>query len=88
MNKEQKFHSALLHLRRNYSHGASTYGNCCVDNCKNNARGSGKCAEHLEAEIAEILGDKSLANKIHEGTRNVWMDIALALEMIEEKEGG
>lgn len=70
-------------MRRSYSHGVKTCGNCCVEGCTNCACGGGKCVDHLEADIAEILGDEILANKIHEGIRKVWTDVSSALVIIE-----
>jgi len=84
MSKEAEFNTALYNLRRNYPNYISSFGSCSTEGCSNSARGSGKCAVCCENEIADIIGNKELAHKIHEHTREVAHSIDNALTLIGE----
>ncbi|NOY72175.1 MAG: hypothetical protein GXP14_07325 [Gammaproteobacteria bacterium] len=84
MTREAEFNSILHEMRRNYPHSPTTFGICCVEGCKNHARGSGKCAYCCEEEMATVLNSSELAGQIHTATRKTAELISNAIEKILE----
>ena len=70
MSKEQDFYNALHDLRRAYPTGITTMGKCCIKGCDIQARGGGLCPTHAEHKLAEVIGDKEIAIKLHEAISN------------------
>lgn len=77
LEEEKLFHEALYTIRYNYPGAISTFGNCCIDGCKNTARGSGKCPDCAEKDMAKITGNK-IAMKIHNSIKlqSYWINKA------------
>ncbi len=82
MGKETDFYNALGALRYNYPSSVSTFGPCCTDCCNNSARGSGKCANCAEGELAKIVGDR-IAMKIHNAIKLQSEWIGEAINILE-----
>lgn len=85
LNKEKDFGNALYNIRYNYPNIVTTFGGCCVDGCKNTARGSGKCPDCSERDMAKIIGDR-IAMKIHNAIKLQSHWINEAQDKIEEIE--
>lgn len=62
--KQIKFHRLLHTIRSHYTDGQHTYGQC-GKRCGNAARGGGTCKFCAEKEMAELIDNEYVANKIH-----------------------
>lgn len=58
MSGEREIRRAISGIWRNYPDGCVTVGPCPTEGCKNMGRGSGKCADCYEKELASIVGGK------------------------------
>lgn len=68
-------------IKRNHPSWPSTFGYCC-NGCKTMARGSGKCANCFEKELAKVVGE-DLAHKFHSTVidgQDCWGEIVEHLE--------
>ena len=81
--KTNLFNHALYVMRENYASYPVTMGACCVESCGKMARGSGKCPDCCEEEIAELIGDEALAAEIHSHTKIVNIAISEARGILE-----
>ncbi len=86
MKNEKLFYEALYSMRYNYQNIVTTYGICCIDGCKKIARGSGKCPDCIENEMAQLVGDE-IAMKIHDAIKLQSHWINLGQEKIDESMG-
>ena len=82
MSKESEFNNLLYIIRSHYTNGIHTYGQC-VNKCGNSARGGGSCKFCAEKEIAKLIDNEYIANKIHNFIQYQAEAIASALDIIE-----
>lgn len=78
---EEKLHNIIHAMRYNYPLQVSTFGNCAIKSCNNSARGSGKCGDCCEKELAELTGKPMAANEFHLNTKR---NARILSAMIEE----
>ena len=83
MSKTEQFFSLLYQLNRNYGQGVSTFGACSTDGCKQSGRGSGRCADCCEREIAVLINDGEVAFCIRDYTRKASEAISEAVFKLE-----